>query len=65
MQPTLMRTQHLQWWQLHLPPDTSETPRMVAALYHMSPSHDIAWLTLMRIFWHGMAVPCGPAEAIM
>ncbi len=55
----------MQWWQLHLPPDNSNTAGLVSALYHMSPSHEAAWLSLARIFWHGLAVPVGPAEGVM
>lgn len=41
------------------------TVKLASALYHLSSSEDNAWVALLRAFWHGLAVPVGPAASSM
>lgn len=45
------------WFRLQLTPNPPEGDHLVSALYHLSTSRDLAWKTLMRVFWHGLAMP--------
>lgn len=50
------------WWRLPLGDELPAlTGRLAAALFHLSPSREAAWLTLLRTFGHGLAVPMGAA----
>ena len=45
------------WWRLRLTPEPQQASSLPAALFHLSADSETAWVTLMRAYWHGLAVP--------